>query len=1417
MIGLVEFQRGRDGDAVVAFREAERLRTTDALASYYLGKSLLLVGKSDDAAAAYERALDRKPTRADLLEVFQALGQIYQRARKTELALKVWDRWEQAFPDDLRVQEQIAGILADEGDHAGALGRYEKLAGKATDPYRKVQYQLKAAELKLRLGRGDEALASFETLLGQLKPESWLHRDVRQRIEATFLKTDDYDGLTQYYENWLAKHPDDLDAMGRLGHVLGLQGRRPEAETWYRKALKAAPSNKTLRRALIDQLIQANKFTDAATEYAELDRLEPNNPDTIRAWGQLLVEDKSRPEAERKRQAAEVWKKLLAAKPKDAVVTSQVADLFRQAKLTEEAIELYRQAIVLAPNDPQYREYLGEYLHSLDRGPEALAVWKEIATGDKRNTKTLVRLAEVYRGFGYRTEAVATMGEACALDPEFTDILRYAEMLRDATEHDASLAQLDRAAKLAENGDEREQVLAERIKTYVESDRLTDEIASLEKIVEPQGTAEQWRTLALLYEAGRKSSDAGRAIVKALALDDKSLSTWIVAARLYESTGQFAEAIEANQKLAALDRRARTDYLQRIATLSMRLGKVSEALEAGQDVIAAAPGNPELYQFYATLCFQVGKQNEGLDALRRAVRVNPSDSKALLTLAQALADQFRTDEAIELFWRAFDTAEDLDGKNAIVASLTELYLRTNHFDRMIARLTRLGEEQKNDREATIWLAAAHQAAGDIGTARETLEKLLTDESKDTQLLTQLVRLAELEYDLDQAVAYQRRINELSPSRESRQQLAGLLLRSGEIEEAEAIWLELTSAIKDPHKVYEAIDDLVKHDRFNAALKMSERVLRDNPQDWETLYRQGLSLWKLKREDEALAKFDQLRELPIPQDKPSAKVEFQKAQAAKRGASATSAVRTSPYPPNYPPALMRGNIGYYLQQTFDSNDSSSIYGGFSGRASAQLWSPSNFGEARMVPPALRFLQAAKGGKAGEAMAALEQQAASDAVSTDELWDLYTIATFAQRYANQTPSGSVQSLQSPTSKILRNLSERDDPGGKLMYLSNLRTRGRNVMRSGVVVREGAEPLPSEELDHVLACYRSLEASNPEWLDSVGATAILAQELKLAKRDDAAEQAYRDAVARASDYRTLQSAIQLAMSLGKTDDLIPMVEKLEPQLQAQFGSSQSIRRSMWLQLAQVFGQKQDWDGVMTVIGKSFDARAAEIAAQPRQRRYTSVRTTAPMRVSVQIPGSTGFRSATIEYPQPNSYLDQSSISSMYSVFELLKQQQKTNDLIDFVAKRAETSEGESQLLCHLAITCFLYWSDRKDEALAKLQEAVELAPDDPTLRMQLAELLMKQRKPEQALSLLDAFEPTEHTVLRDRELLALQAAVSLGTSSVPDKAPSGSPGCSSKRTSSSNSRRPCTNWACTNRPRTCWAGCGGGPATRPTPWCR
>ncbi|HJT31387.1 MAG TPA: tetratricopeptide repeat protein, partial [Pirellulales bacterium] len=654
MLGLIDAQRGQDAAAVAAFQQAEQQMPKNYLASYYLGQSLVLVGQPDAAAEAFERAIERKPPPAEMLDVFQALGRVYQRAQRNEQALAVWTRLERLFPNDARVAEQIASTLAEEGQRDAALARYQKLAKLTKDRYRQSMFRMEAAELELRLGRTDQALADFESMLAELNPDSWLHREVRRRIEEAFLRNDDQAGLAKYYDAWLAKHADDVDAMARLAHTLAAQGRVPEAQKWLEQAIKLAPSRKELRLTFIEQLVYDQRYADAIAQYEALDKADPDNPDYLREWGQLVLKDTARPDAERRQAAAAVWRRMTEARPKDPLIATQVADLFRQAQMEDEAIELYRRAVELSPDAAQYREYLGEYYHQLKRSDEALATWRQIAAGDNRSSKNLARLAEVLSGFGYLEEAVETMGAACELeDDDFAMQLQYAELLAQDARYDDALARLDMAGKLAESAEETEAVLQQRIKSFDAADRLTAEIESLDKRLAAgqDATAEHWYLLARYREAAHQLPEATAAILKSLEIDEQSLPALAASAHIHEAAGSLQAAADAYRKLAAVDRRSRTTYLTEVAKLEARLGRREAALAAGRDLLAAAPGNPEHYEFFAELCFQLGEGDEGLETLRRSLRVNPSDPQVVLTLARALAERFRTDEAIELYWR----------------------------------------------------------------------------------------------------------------------------------------------------------------------------------------------------------------------------------------------------------------------------------------------------------------------------------------------------------------------------------------------------------------------------------------------------------------------------------------------------------------------------------------------------------------------------------------------------------------------------------------------------------------------------------------------------------------------------------------------------------------------------------------------
>ena len=399
------------------------------------------------------------------------------------------------------------------------------------------------------------------------------------------------------------------------------------------------------------------------------------------------------------------------------MATAQVADLFRQAEMVDDALALYKKAIELAPNNPQYHEYLGEYLHNLKRSDEARAAWAKIAEGPNKNAKNLTRLAEVLAGFGYVKEAITPLSEAVALEKDdFSLRLMLAGYFNRLERYDEAETQLAAAGKLAERDEEKTAVLEARVKNDQAAGRLAARIEALQQgdwiatRTQVRNAGPCWRvTWRPTASSPRRSGPpTGRS-----RSTPRSIAAWTLAARVRESAGSLGDSADALRRLAEIDRRNRTEHLMALAKIESRLGRTDAALKAGRDLLAAAPGNPDNYEYFAQLCFQLGRSEEGLDALRRAVRANPNDTKIILTLAETLAGQYQTEEAIEIYWRAFDRTDDLDAKLGVVSKLTELYLQRNQFDRLLTRLA----HQDRDNRAVAAPGRAPQTAARRGDLR----------------------------------------------------------------------------------------------------------------------------------------------------------------------------------------------------------------------------------------------------------------------------------------------------------------------------------------------------------------------------------------------------------------------------------------------------------------------------------------------------------------------------------------------------------------------------------------------------------------------------------------------------------------------------------------------------------------------------
>lgn len=1358
IVGLVESQRGHDAAAVNAFQAAEKAAATNYLAPYYLGQSLVLVGQPEAAAAAFERAIERKPPPAELLEVFQSLGGVYQRAHRNEQALAVWARLEKLFPDDPRVQEQIASTLAEEGQHAEALTRYQKLAQATKDRYRQSLFRMEAGELQLKLGQTAEALAAFETMLADLNPDSWLYREVRRRIEEAFLRNDDQAGLAKYYAGWLEKHADDVDAMARLAHTLAAQGRVPEAQTWLEKAIKLAPSRKELRQTFIEQLIFDQRWPEAIAQYEALDKTDPDNPDYLREWGQLILRDKSRAERERKPAAAKVWRRLATARPKDPLAATQAADLFRHAEMTDEALALYRRAVELDPDSPQYREYLGEYYHTLKRSDEALAAWRAIAAGSNRNAKNLTRLAEVLSGFGYLKEAVDTMGQACELeDDDFSRQLAYAELLGQDRQFDKALAQLEVAEKLAANDEEREGVLNQQLKVYEGAERLAAEIEALSQRMEMNADAgsADWYRLARMHEAARQLPEATAAINKSLALDGKSARALTAAARIEEASGNVLDAADSYRKLAAIDRRSRTLYLTEVAKLEARLGRRDDALAAGRDLLAAAPGNPEHYEFFAELCFQLGENDEGLETLRRSLRANPSDPKVLLTLAQALAGRFRTDEAIELYWRAFEKANELEPKLDVVSRLAELYLQTNHFDRLLERLERLRREARESRELSICVAQAYHAAGDYGTAGQELVRLLSQNPNDTQLLQQLSTLLEAEGDLAEAAKYQQQLVRLAPGKESETRLAFLLTRNGQTEEASAIWQRLTEREEEPEKVLRAIDSLISSGKGETALVVTDRALRERPDDWEMLYRE-VQVLAADKPHEAAARCRKILSLEHDDDELGSEAKALKARTARQPASAMS--RQTSLAGEMPQVQSRLQPIYQIRDVTGLQVRNYVN-------QPRLWAPADFGQARMAALAWLLAFAEKDGKQ-DALIAEQKQACDKAIESADAagqhrarWDWYYLQAVRQDYP-------------ALFEAAKALADGDDPAGQWVYLTSLSSRtvtpNRTTSSRSGGGEDGIEPLPADELERMLAAYRSLRKKRPEFFAQSGyygqyVLNNVTAELRRAKRSEEEEQIYREALDQTDQSASILSMLSFAGQRGDAASALELLDKLARQPVSRRGPSAANYSSSVAQaLAQLMAKQAEVKQHAEVL-RLYDRYWAyalplkRAAARPGPTRRSSTNVNSPY---YQIYGASNSTNVRISFPLPNDYFDAGGILLLRNAYEIYKRDDLLSDLTAHLrAAAADQARGADRIYSQLAVAYVESWQESPREAADEFARACELAPDDLELKLELAELCETNGDLEQALELADAVTPLDQTTMQRRELLALRVAVRSG----------------------------------------------------------
>ncbi|QEF96175.1 tetratricopeptide repeat protein [Stieleria maiorica] len=1388
--GLVQLQRGHSAEAAQILASAESKLPDDAACSFYLGRALLAVGQTEQAAAAMERAIDRGPSRTEALPMFTELGRIYSRAGEREKSLAVWTRLEQLFPGDTRVGGQIARTLAEEGNHEEALRRYEQLAKASRKPDEQIAMAVQAAEMRRHLGKPDEATALLEKILSRLNPGSWLHTDVRNRIEAGFLKSGDYDALANYYKKQFADRPDDLALQTRLARILITAGRLSEAKTLLVAAIERAPDDTEARTTLIDVLINQNDVAEAAEQFAELAKRDADNPDHLVRWGQVLLEDTETPLEQRRDAAAVVWSRLAAARSDDAVTLSQVADLMRGIDRSEDAIDLYRQSIQLDPASPQYREYLGEYLHSLDREDEAIEVWNSIASDDRRGRESLVRLAEVLGTFKLPDLALDAWDQAAQFDLTFAQELRYAAKLTDAKQYEKALKRLDAAETIAETPDEQEQLLKDRIAVYQSSGTLEQQIQAL---TDQPVSVDSLRTLALMHGAAGNLVNAERSIQQALNMEPDNTDVLLVAADLAERQNRLGDAADLFEQLATADSRFRTNYLQRVAGLQVRLGQTDQAIQTCEAVIDANPASPESYQFYARTAFGINRDEEAITALRRAMTVAPRDNAPRRMLAGHFADQYRTDEAIELYWQAFNYEPKIDDKINVVRALAPLYDRKTDLQTLIGRIEEINRKDGNARTTSRMIAAAHESVQDFGAAISAIDQLLAVQPRDVALLETMVRLADAADEVEQAAEYQRRITELAGTPENRFKLVEYQLEAGMIDVGQALSQRL-SFLSDPSRLGGMVRSAARRGDTKTARAICEEALRADDSLWDIklvlaqlLLMDGNDNKADANRERAVQLAQQIRASDFPMD----------ATAPTQRKQPTRPSTTNRRPPGY-----QSNPMYWSQSSYQLARALRIgryaNASYSYSTTTTTIEPTSFGHARVIAASLILMNEAIGKLGEDATEAVQAKLDTEFSINDwdsvtdplEIWERFALINVMSLVTNQpsaSPFGPPPSNLSAAAKakadaqrknqlnMMWRLAELDPTYGVTPVLQFLSQR---MMSEALPDQQKPDmtPLTEKELEILASINQRVQASGlssgvlmgtPSGAAEMMFQAILGHEFRLAGQEEKAAQFAPEPPGEDASYDEVVAAIQFYLRLGKPDQADGLVKQLLP----------AARREKPKAPVQGFSPI-----TQIMMGSGEDAKAfaerhemamvdALIARWSKSTLNAAARSTSLgdgyVNAYTQIGGV--VRSVRVRGPLSPRLLDSNlaqqifSFSAQEATSPTLSAQPASPtlspDLIRHLRSPLSDAPADEQKTRRVVAAYAHWWADRPETCYEVLVELCNDYPSDVDLQIERARLASELKQPRLALETLDSFSPLDSRMLVRKEMAAMNLAAEIG----------------------------------------------------------
>ena len=585
----------------------------------------------------------------------------------------------------------------------------------------------------------DEQIIQRYKLMLARKPKEGSTFD---RIYQFYLENAGLEALVSDYQAEVQAKPNDANLQLILGHIYKRLGKDTEALSTYQRAVELAP-NKYYPHVALGQMYATlrqhedaiQELTKAASLSEQAQNVPPEELTAIyKALGNAYF---SRDKVD---EAIQAWKKISELDPDDIFARIELADLFREQELFDQAIAQH-EAIIQLKKDEPYRvclsrreignihEAKGDFEKAIQHYDEALSL---TAPGNWLRKDLQHRIIGIF-----------------AADSNWEALIEYYQKKLEATPNEPELIGLLAAAYI-EN-----QQIEEGMKTYRKGLELAPTDANLRlNLIASLRNAEKYELAAAEYEVLSEQDpddfgiyrelgelyleigdqDKAKSVYqKMIERDPKNPSTHLILAEIYAGHEWIEDAVTQYEKAISLAPK-NLDFIEYFGDFYFRQGDREKALETWNRMVAGELNTAQNYNQLAELLNAKKFKTEAVTATRKAVELMPDEYRYREALAKQLMENSEYEDALKEFTKAMELAPNAFFAEKMDDKRIELYRRqgTLHekIEELETELEKTGSSQDNLFTLHKQLAKMYLRLGNVTYALEVLLKAKEQQPND---------------------------------------------------------------------------------------------------------------------------------------------------------------------------------------------------------------------------------------------------------------------------------------------------------------------------------------------------------------------------------------------------------------------------------------------------------------------------------------------------------------------------------------------------------------------------------------------------------------------------------------------------------------------------------------------------------------